>query len=712
MNKDSLPFLFGAQYYRAPTPEKTCWEQDLSKMKELGFTQVKYWVQWRWQHRGPERFYWDDLDQLMDLAGKNGVGVTLNTIFDVAPIWLYEKYPDAKQIDVKGLIVEPFAIQHRQIGGHPGPCYNHTGALDERKKFMQAAVEHFRDHPAMKMWDVWNEPEQSYPRRKPDLSVITCYCDACRGHFIAWLQRKYEKLDRLNDVWGRCYEKWEDVELPRQSACITDFIDWREFNLDMMTAEAKWRLDIVRKSDPKNVAYLHVVPNTMQPFNSVTCVDDFDIAEMCDVWAASMNQNPVYTTQVTSAARGKISYNVESHVNFGSLRMHQRVLGLNDLLGDWLPQIGLGVKGFLFWQFRPEVLGTESPAWGVVNLDGSDRPVTDAARNFWKTLRPHAETLMKCPAPTCEIGIYKSRKNELFHFAMDGDLDKLSDAVNAYLFTTYWMNYRARFVSNQMLERGDLAGIKLLILPSALYMTQEEAKQLDGYVKSGGVVLTEAHLASYDGTIGRYSRRTPGLGLADAWNIRETMSTSTFHLKVDQAGAMLSNLAEDERKALSDSTAIGGEYVPVRLSKGKIAWGASRYAILDAPGAESLGTFDGQNPTIISKQIGKGAVIYCATNLGQGSKRDAAGLRAILNIAATRAGITRTLSAESDNDVHVDALEQDGRVKFVLLWNRSDKEQGVKLKLPAKLKGLFTGKTIDTGSFSLPAKFIDLMVME
>ncbi len=177
--------------------------------------------------------------------------------------------------------------------------------------------------------------------------------------------------------------------MPRQSACITDFIDWREFHLDVMTAEAKWRLDIVRKSDPKNVAYLHVVPNTMQPFNSVTCVDDFDIAEMCDVWAASMNQNPVYTTQVTSAARGKVSYNVESHVNFGSLRMHQRALGLNDLLGDWLPQIGLGIKGFLFWQFRPEVLGTESPAWGVVNLDGSDRAGTDAARNLWKTLRPH-----------------------------------------------------------------------------------------------------------------------------------------------------------------------------------------------------------------------------------------------------------------------------------------------------------------------------------
>src|SRR3954447_9427904 len=30
MNKEQLPFLFGAQYYRAPTPERDCWAMDLA----------------------------------------------------------------------------------------------------------------------------------------------------------------------------------------------------------------------------------------------------------------------------------------------------------------------------------------------------------------------------------------------------------------------------------------------------------------------------------------------------------------------------------------------------------------------------------------------------------------------------------------------------------------------------------------------------------
>lgn len=77
-----------------------------------------------------------------------------------------------------------------------------------------------------------------------------------------------------------------------------------------------------------------------------------------------MNNGPFFTPQVLSAGRGKICYNVESHINGGGITTHQAMLGMDDLLHDFIPQIGLGIKGFLFWQYRPEVLGIEAPAWG------------------------------------------------------------------------------------------------------------------------------------------------------------------------------------------------------------------------------------------------------------------------------------------------------------------------------------------------------------
>jgi len=239
---EKYPFIFGAQYYRAPTPEPDCWETDLARMEAMGFNAVKFWVQWRWSHREPDRFSFDDLDSLMDLAQTHGLQVTLNVIMDVAPIWLYDLYPDGKQVMNNGRIVEPYAVAHRQIGGHPGPCYNHPGTLQSRKRFMAATVDHFKSHPALGMWDVWNEPELCFPQRNPDVQTLVCYCPHCRDKFLDWLKQKYSSVEHLNQVWGRCYEGWAQVELPRNPHTVTDFMDWREFHIDTMTGEAHWRL--------------------------------------------------------------------------------------------------------------------------------------------------------------------------------------------------------------------------------------------------------------------------------------------------------------------------------------------------------------------------------------------------------------------------------------------------------------------------------------
>ena len=91
--KKGNDFIFGTQYYRAPTPEEQCWEHDFKKMSSLGMNTVKFWAQWRWSHRAEDKFYFDDLDRLMDLSASNNMKVTINVIFDVAPIWLYSARP-------------------------------------------------------------------------------------------------------------------------------------------------------------------------------------------------------------------------------------------------------------------------------------------------------------------------------------------------------------------------------------------------------------------------------------------------------------------------------------------------------------------------------------------------------------------------------------------------------------------------------------------
>lgn len=82
---------------------------------------MKYWVQWRASVSKEGTYHFDDIQELMDIAQRNGLKVILNVIFDVAPAWFYKKYPDSKMVTADGSILEPRAINCRQIGGAPGP---------------------------------------------------------------------------------------------------------------------------------------------------------------------------------------------------------------------------------------------------------------------------------------------------------------------------------------------------------------------------------------------------------------------------------------------------------------------------------------------------------------------------------------------------------------------------------------------------------------
>ncbi|MBM3497899.1 MAG: hypothetical protein FJX74_04430 [Armatimonadetes bacterium] len=708
------PFLFGSQYYRAPTPDPACWDDDLRHMRDLGFNATKFFVQWRWSHRGEEQFYFEDLDRLMNLAHEHGLAVTLNTLLDMSPLWLFDKHPDAKQVNASGQVIEPYTVAHRSIGGHPGPCYSHPGALEDRRRFLTEVFDHFAAHPALSMWDVWNEPEQSFQQRTPDLKTLTCHCPHCRVGFQQWLQAKYGDLARLNEVWGRCYEAWQQVELPYTGGGITDFVDWREFHLDVMTEEARWRLDLARTRDPDHPAYLHVVPNVMTCFSAVTCVDDFALASHCDLFAASMNAGPATIAQVVSAARGKVCYNVESHLNFGSVGMHQRRLGLPDLLADWLPQIGLGIKGFLFWQFRPEVLGAESPAWGVVKPDGTERPVTRAVREFGWRLRPHVERLLRARPEPPEIGVWKSRKNELFHFAAHDSLQSLVESVEGYQNALYWSSYRYRIVSDDMLAASDLKGLRVLIMPSCYYLTQPEADALDAWLRHGGSLLCEAHLGGYDGTTGRHSRRVPGCGLAERWGLREVDSTSSYHLRLPEPQAFDGSVPEDVQKALRDAALQGGRFYPIRLRDGSYVWGANRYAALESDDVVVEGSFDGVEACILSKRVGEGRLIYCGTNLGEGAVRDSACLEAFLRRVLTEAAVSPTLGAapERPGTVHVDALLDGDEPAFLVVLSRAAEAQKLELDVGGVWHGLYTGAEWALGrtAADLPGPCADLLV--
>ncbi|MBI2842534.1 MAG: beta-galactosidase [Armatimonadetes bacterium] len=714
------PFIYGAQYYRAPTPDRKYWRDDLKRMADCGFNAVKFWCQWRWVHRAREAFYFEDLDQLMDLAGEQGLAVTINVIFDVAPSWLFQAYPDCLMVTASGRPVQPCATAYRQIGGYPGPCFNHAEARAARQEFLRQAVSRFVGHPAMRMWDIWNEPESCATLRDPHETTLLCYCRNCERRFRDWLSARYGQIERLNEVWGRCYGDWTDIELPRRRDTFTDMIDWRLFNLDTLAAEARWRIETVKAMDASHPVYLHPVPGIMSAFNAVTCVDDFQIADGCDCFGGSSNGVPASIIQTVASARGRISYNAECHLRAGSTFMYPRPLTLRDFTDNLIPQIGLGIRGFLHWQYRAETLGSESPAWGLLDVDGRPGTTHEAAVLFWQKLKPVADKLISAPVEPAETAIFRSNTNEIFEWCMCGSLGRLNASLTEYARLLYEKNVRTTIIDDRMLAAGLPQSIKLLIMPSSYALTQEVADALASWVRAGGTLVCEAHTGGYNLSTGRHSEHLPGLGLSDAFGLRECNATSVHHLDFCNRGELHYHLPPDLAKAAAAFGWEGGADVSLTLECGRTLQGWFRYAELEAENLEPICVFPGRKPCIARTRVGSGNVYYIGTLAGRpvgagfGIRAQQEGGLAWLIDEALRSADVEPSSVRwpgVPDGVRVDVLRSLDGTAFALT-NRTKAAVEVALVRTEPACGLYTGQTTeDSGDkLRLEAKQAELLV--
>ncbi len=168
MKPDFPGYPLGVQYYRAPTPLPEEWPLDLPRIRDLGFDFIQVRPQWRWHERREGEFRWEDLDRLFDLCARHGLKVMFQFMLETAPAWLYEKHA-CFRIDLFGHRILPRGHGAFYVGGWL-PCFDHPMVRAEGERFIRAAVERYRSHESLLLWEAWNEP-----RSRP---VGECCCPA------------------------------------------------------------------------------------------------------------------------------------------------------------------------------------------------------------------------------------------------------------------------------------------------------------------------------------------------------------------------------------------------------------------------------------------------------------------------------------------------------------------------------------------------------
>lgn len=600
MKLDFIPM--GFQYYRAPTPARSEWERDLSRLAADGYNTVKLWLQWRWNQPAEEVYDFSDADELMRLCQKYGLKVVLNLILDVSPVWLTQKYPDSAMITARGQVLSGYATSYRQIGGVPGPCFHHPGARAHKIDFIRACAERYAHHPALLLWDVWNEPELTVGLlRQPKMADLVCYCGHSAAAFRVWLEKRYGSIARLNQVWGRNYLSFADVEPPRNTGTTADLIDWREFFCDTVTEDFRLRVDVIREIDGTHPVMCHTVPSPI--FNAVSCCsDDFAIGAYGDMVGNSVGSDPMAADLLGSAGRGNPMINSEIHAAYGSALNGFRIPDVPDLVRHIFIPLAHGSRGFLFWQYRPELLGNEAPAWGHAALDGGDTEWNALTRDLFSLLSRHEAALLSCPRPAGEVAVYVDRANEIHTWGATDTTELTAHSISGAYQMLYRNNYAVDFLCARDVEEGRLSDYRAVYFPAVFLFDEKKAAMLRDYVEAGGTAVIEALFGEVDQGSGRHSTNVPGCGIG------EWLGKRIKHL---YSSAMIANGYDGKVFNAGDwyqSTASGGE----RLYGGRF------HVTCTGSEGEVEARTDGGQPSVSIHRMGRGRVIHLSTLLSFG----------------------------------------------------------------------------------------------
>ncbi len=539
---------YGGGKARAPMLESDpkakidLWRRDIRQIRSLGFNTVRCWLDWASGQPSEERYNFDTLDVILQLAQEEGLKVILQVYMDSAPEWVGRKYPDSLFVSSNGAAMRPESS--------PGYCRDHAGVREADIGFYAAIAAHVKDHPAFYGWDLWSEPHViNWATPTYIDNPEFCFCPHTVRRYRAWLQKKYPTLEALNQAWYRRYRSWDEVEPNRLSTILsyTDYIDWKYFIMDKLAEDLRERCDAVKKIAPRSVATSHAagVGLFSSPHYWEGQSDDWSMARQVDYYGTSfypkhsafVDRDVPWRAALLDFARsfgyadGRRGFYIgELQGGFGTIALNVSPTVTPEDLRIWTwSALARGAKAICYYAYYPMSTGYESGGFGLLQLDGT---VTERARTAGEIARVvdrNAQLFADArPTPAQVAVIY----NPLMHFvggrqratSYGGPQGEVAGIERDSLLGIH----RALFPTNVPLDYVHIEGLtaqtlrqyRLVYFPYPLMMPAAAAEQLREYVRQGGTLVTEARFGWNDER-GRAAETLPGMGMHEVFGCRE-----------------------------------------------------------------------------------------------------------------------------------------------------------------------------------------------
>jgi len=673
----------GSQYFRAPAPAPSQWENDIRTAKAHGLDYLRFWLMWNWYAAAEDTFDFSDLERLLDICAARKVKAIMLINLESVPAWLVKKHPEAVYKDAFDRLYRPESVGNTPGGGFPGLCFHHRAVVDHAKRFVEALVRACAGHPAVECWEPHNEPMFEAGRYNGNMY---CYCGASIDAFRQWLKKKYGDIAALGNNWRRKYGSFDEVEPPRRRGMYNDWLDWRMFQLESLMGALRWRIDAIRKNDPRHYVMIHTRGGAGITRNlAKEGIDDCRMATMVDKFgtAAFPQCGPeheyfIAMSAARCAAKGKEFWMAELQAGPYGMGVHRNdaepvcefcgsstmeatidkkegVFDPGEVTSERLAMwswsgVAQGAKGVMYWQYRNESFGLEY-GFGLTNLDGTPHRRLEAVRDFSRTIKNHESLFDNAVLPKNEIAIAWDPKNDIVNWTAVGCTDAVKNSIKGIHKALWHADYPVDIVRlDTDVVDDDFSAYKVIYLPFSPLITRPSAEKLKKFVHAGGTLIAEGSSGQFVDDMG-VSAVVPGNGLDELFGCRRDDIRTMHHTLIPRLK-------------------LAGLTLKTRMHK---------ETLLPLNGARVIGWYTTGEAAVVENRYGTGKTVYFGTNpfLSYAVDSD----RALLSwITRIHKNIRRPAFTDKPDVLSRMLLSGDKRILFVL--NTTPEAAGVIVTVP------------------------------
>jgi beta-galactosidase GanA len=506
MKTISDKFLVGAMYApfcrtrHAPIEE---WERDIQWMADLGYTCLHGFAEWHDIEYEKGKFDFSKVDHLVECCAKAGIVpiinvATQNGVGFYSPRWLMEELRGCDgYVDADGR--RPYHSEYVV------PCLDDPAYQKYAHRFLAEVAKHFGNDTRVGGYVLWGEPTMN--------NYITgariCYCTHTLKKFRAFLAQKYQNIENLNECWGSegpsCYDSFDAVYPPtghgrhRGGFCSwDDFCEFMEQNLAGHIIEAD---RIFKENGALQPTITEMLPGIANN------IDSWKLAKTSDIVGISLFGKPKRTTSLfmsvsssLAKAEGKSTFVIEA--GGGSIKFDNPQLSYapqvftpsaEELKTTVLMRAGFGVRGVMFWCWRPRLSDLEGNDYGMCRPDGKPLKRTRELGKLARRMLELSDVYFSSHRKS-EVAIYMSQKIQHLATAdrMDGCYTNALIGANTMLTD---MHVNSDFITDEGILDGALGKYKVLLLPCSYILSAETAEKIAEFVKNGGRVIADYILA-------------------------------------------------------------------------------------------------------------------------------------------------------------------------------------------------------------------------